>query len=251
MSRHYKGDRILSLYLRMLDGEPIRKLNYTMEEGVTPRTFDRDIQTLRNCLSEHYLREEIRYDKIRDVYYMTDPPRPPSLTLVEGYLLIKALLYDRILRDDEIAGLADSVLPFIKEPDRKVLQDMLQRNIPHYTGPPHGQALMKLIEDLLLVIRKKQKIRLRYDLGSGQKEMDVLPLALEHGEHEIYFLFCSDHNGIGATIEISKIHSFTLLPTHFLADEKMRALQEKMSNAVQMGTEEKYTVKEMLSDGKA
>lgn len=251
MSRHYKGDRILSLYLRMLDGEPIRKFNYTMEEGVTPRTFDRDIQTLRNCLSEHYLREEIRYDKTKDVYYMEDPPRPASLTLVEGYLLIKALLYDRILRDDEIAGLADSVLPFIKEPDRKALRDILQSDILHYTGPSHGQALMKLMEDLLLVIRKRQKIRLRYDLGSGQKEMDVLPLALEHGGNEIYFLFCIDYDGSGATIEISKIHSFVLLPTHFLVDEKMKALQEKMSNAVQNGLEENYKIKEMLSDGKA
>ncbi len=246
MSRHYKGDRILSLYLRMLDGESIHKLNYTLEEGVTPRTFDRDIQTLRNCLSEHYLGVEVLYDKARDSYRISDLPTAGSLSFVEGYLLLKALLHDQILRDDEIAGLADSILPLIRGPDRKALQEIFQGDILRYVSPPHGQALMKLMEDLLLVIRKQQKICLRYDLGAGQHKKNVLPLALEHGENEVYFLFSVDQDGGGAAIELSKIHSFTLLSAHFSMDENLRMQQEEMSRAIQNGLQENYKIKEMI-----
>ncbi len=249
MSQQHRGDRILALYLRMRDGESIRKMNYTLEEGVTPRTFDRDIQTLRNCMSEHYLREEICYDKVRDAYYMTNHSGARELSLVEGYLLVKALLQDRILRDDEIAGLADSVISMTRGSERKQLQELVQGDILRYISPDHGQAIMKLTDDLLLMIRRRQKIRLRYGSGSKQSEIEVLPLALEHGAHELYFLFATKAGDRGALLEVPKIHSFQPLSDYFNMDERMEQMQKEMRCAVQKEQVGKYKIEEMVTHG--
>lgn len=250
MSQQHRGDRILSLYLRLRDGEAIRKSSYVLEEEVTPRTFDRDIQTLRNGLSDHYLREEILYDKVRDAYYMSHHTSVRELSLVEGYLLLKVLLQDNALRDDEVAGLADAVISLTRENERKILQGLLREDILRYASPDHGLALMKLMGDLLLMIERRQKIRLRVDAGFGQRELDVLPLALEHGPGAFYLLFFMEGGeGRGTLIEAQKIHSFLPLPVHFSVDEGMKQVKREMRFAIQVGQQSRYKKKEMETNG--
>lgn len=244
MGIHYKGDRVLSLYLRMAAGETIHKANYCMEEKVTSRTFERDMQTLRNCLSEQYLYETVVYDKLQDTYSMEGLSQPRDLTFVEGYILLKVLLRQRLLREDELTGLTDSILSLAGATDQKTLQNVLNTAMPEYEPPDHGRAIMKTMGDLLLVISKEQKVRLSYLVKQKATEVTVYPLNLEYGNGTFYLVAELGNKG-GALFDISAIESFTPLTEYFLKNQRLQEIQRTISAAVQQGTEKKYKYEEL------
>lgn len=66
-----KGARLLSLNERLNKGEVINKKRLAMEYGVSEKTIQRDIDSLRNYYLEAHSDEgeiEIKYDKKRDGY---------------------------------------------------------------------------------------------------------------------------------------------------------------------------------------
>ena len=60
--------RILSLYIQLSKGKRIKKTEYCNEMGRSPRTFDRDISAIRNCLIHEGV--ELVYDRRREEYYL-------------------------------------------------------------------------------------------------------------------------------------------------------------------------------------
>ena len=61
-----KGQRMLSMYDRLLSGEVINKKNLAREFGVTEKSIQRDVEDLRNYLSEAQMKgghAEILYDR--------------------------------------------------------------------------------------------------------------------------------------------------------------------------------------------
>lgn len=242
MSKHYKGDRILSLYLRMADGKEVQKLNYCQEESITARSFDRDIQTLRNCLSEHYLGEEIIYDKAGNCYYLQSAPKPKEITNTEIYLLLKMLLHDRVLRDDEAAGLSDVLISMARPTEQAELREIFRSEIARYEPPQHGQAIMKILGDLLLMIRQRRKIQLEYHIGKHAQRVIVCPLALEYSDNVIFLSAAMEQDGTrrGVLFDISGIHSFLPLSTYYTFDDPMQRLQGKISDSIRQGMSKKY-----------
>lgn len=248
MGVHYKGDRILSLYLRMAAGETIHKENYCMEEEITPRTFERDIQTLRNCLSEQYCYETVLYDKVQDTYFMESSPRPRELTFVEGYLLLKILLQQQPLREDELTGLADSLVSLTSVTTRQELRKMLDDSMSQYESPNHSQAIMKTIDDLLLVIRKEQKVKLSYLVKRSAREITVSPLGLEYGKGTFY-LIADMEDKEGALFSVPAIQSFIPLAEYFLKNQRLKEIQRTINTAIHQGTEKKYRYEERIKNG--
>lgn len=250
MSVHYKGDRVLSLYLRMAAGGTIHKENYCLEEDVTSRTFERDMQTLRNCLSEQYLYETVVYDKLQGTYSMERAPQPKELTFVESYLLFKVLFHQRLLREDELTGLADSILSLSGASNQQTLREMLGAAMTQYEPPDHGQAIMKIMGDLLLVIGKGQKVRLSYRIKRNTREVTVCPLSLEYGKGTFYLIADVTGKG-GALFDVSAIQSFIPLAEYFLQNQRLKEIKNTIATAVRQETEKKYKYEELIKNGKA
>ena len=63
-----KVTRILMLYQQLLQGNIVNKTAFTVENQITERTFERDIDDIRLFLSDSYATTELVYDKFIDGY---------------------------------------------------------------------------------------------------------------------------------------------------------------------------------------
>ncbi len=64
--------RILKLYDALAGGQLIKKSTYCMENGISERTFDRDIEKIRNYLSESFSGKEVLYLTGENAYGLAD-----------------------------------------------------------------------------------------------------------------------------------------------------------------------------------
>lgn len=67
-----KITRVLLLFYRLSRGEWISKANFSLEYGITGRTFDRDIEDIRLFLSELYTSSELIFDRKTNSYYISN-----------------------------------------------------------------------------------------------------------------------------------------------------------------------------------
>ena len=224
MGRQLKSDRVFHLYLRLSRGEVINKQNYAMAENVTLRTFERDIQTLRNCLSDAFSYEQVLYDSAKGGYYLQGREKPRGLSLVEGFFLLHALQYHGALREDEAAGLRSSVLAQLPGNEQAALSRLMP-DMSQYRSPPHNQAIMKMVQDLLLMILEKRKIKIQYYGPSEEEELTVLPLEIICQEQSFFLIAAKapDDEGPCLLLDISTIRAFIPLREYFLVSDSLRA----------------------------
>ena len=66
-----KNTRMLNLFYKLILGYKVNKQLFCLEEGITERSFDRDIQDVRSYLSEKQPYCKVLYDRVNNNYYMT------------------------------------------------------------------------------------------------------------------------------------------------------------------------------------
>lgn len=66
-----KVERVLMLFWQLYSGMRVSKATFCFEMDITPRTFDRDIEAIRNFLSDGYLGQEVVFDRMSNTYRMT------------------------------------------------------------------------------------------------------------------------------------------------------------------------------------
>ncbi len=86
-----KSMRVLTMYGRLMDGEVIRKRDLADEFGVTPRSIQRDLESLRTFLSDEMKGRELLYDS-RERGYRLSHAVPKGLTNSEILAVCKILL---------------------------------------------------------------------------------------------------------------------------------------------------------------
>lgn len=58
-----KSARLLSIYARLLNGRVLKKALLAQEFGVTARSIQRDLESLRSFLSNEMLPQDVVYDR--------------------------------------------------------------------------------------------------------------------------------------------------------------------------------------------
>ena len=104
-----KATRVLMLYQRLLKGELVDKITYSLEYGVNERTFDRDIEEIRMFLSETYSSDELLFDRETNTYYLTGR-RPQYIDRMDATVISKILLESKAFCTVEMQGLIDTIL---------------------------------------------------------------------------------------------------------------------------------------------
>lgn len=67
-----KSARLLSIYARLLNGRVLKKTDLAQEFGVTARSIQRDLESLRSFLSNEMLPQDVVYDRAAGGYRLTD-----------------------------------------------------------------------------------------------------------------------------------------------------------------------------------
>ncbi len=181
-----KITRILFLYTKLANGLKVNKINFCLETDSLPRTFDRDIEDIRIFLSENFCGEELVYDRLNNCYYLNSIQRR-ALDGTEYLFLERLLLDTEILRNDELNGLLSHL--FSNTENAKTLMNQNKLLNSYYDEPLHRKALLKLHQDLSIVIRNEDIITVKYNKQNGEiVERDLLPCALKYDLGYLYLI---------------------------------------------------------------
>ena len=205
-----KVERVLMLFWKLYSGLRISKVAFCFETDINTRTFDRDIEAIRNFLSENYSGQEVVFDRTSNTYYMTGPTRK-ILTEVEYTAISTILLGSKALRQDEMNGLMKSLRELTEHGNRN-LQDELGQMLSEYDGSSHEYAILKMQWDLYQCIKRKVIIKIRYQSPWEEVEEKVIvPFALFF-ENYSFRLEAADFEKEGMTEYcVDKIESFEII----------------------------------------
>ena len=132
-----KSMRLLMIYARLVDGEVLKKSNLAAEFGVTQRSIQRDIESLRVFLSDEMMGREVVYDT-KSKGYILDAASPTGLTNSEILAVCKILLESRSMRNDEMMPILDKLLDCcIPESNKKAVKKLIANEQYHYIAPQH------------------------------------------------------------------------------------------------------------------
>ena len=141
-----KHDRVLELYSRLLTGEILHKDKLALEYGVTTRSIQRDIDSIRDFCSNQSTRHgetaDVIYDHAAKGFRLVNS-RTVTLTNAELFAAAKILLENRSLSKTEmekiILELVDACLPTA---EKKKMSELLRNELFHYVEPHHGKRLI-------------------------------------------------------------------------------------------------------------
>lgn len=172
-----KVERVLMLFWQLYSGIRVSKAAFCFEMDITPRTFDRDIEDIRNFLSDGYLGQEVVFDRMSNTYRMTGSIKK-TLTEVEYTAITVILLGSKALRADEMNGLVRS-LGKLTEHRAEGLKTEIVRMLCEYVETAHYNAILKMQWDLFQCIKRKVIIRMQYlnEQGEGEEKV-VIPCVL-------------------------------------------------------------------------
>lgn len=189
-----KATRILMLYQRLLKGELVDKITYSLEHGVDERTFDRDIEEVRVFLSETYSGNELLFDRKTNTYYLSGR-RPRYIDRMEATVISKILLESKAFCIDEMKGLIDTILSTVTPYDAQIIEKKyLIRDCQSYI-PKTEKAILKYVEDLYSILRSGQDISVTVKKRDDEEEIwDISPLKIAIKDSTFYLIAAKNYS---------------------------------------------------------
>ena len=179
-----KVTRILFLFRSLSKGDLIFKSSFCANFDISERSFDRDIQDIRLFLSESFSNMELIFDESRHGYCIKNLNSKREVGIGEVYILTKLLLDSNQLRTDDREEIVKIILSQLSCGDKKRIIPVL-RHSPGIT-PCLSKASVKLVEDLLLSIQRKDRISLQFE--AFYQENTCVPYSIEFRGRDAYLV---------------------------------------------------------------
>ena len=215
-----KHDRVLEIYSRLLSGEVIRKQELADEYGVTPRSIQRDIDSIRDFCSERATKDgsytEIKYDRIAKGFRVISS-KTVTLTNAELFSVAKILLESRSLVKIEMEKIIlDLVNACLPESEKKKMEDLVRNELFHYVEPRHRKNLIDTLWELGAVIYSHRIIQIEYQKATGEiTKSRIKPVGLMNSEYYFYLIaYIGDadikHTGYPTIYRIDRIKNYKI-----------------------------------------
>lgn len=215
-----KHDRVLEIYSRLLTGEVIQKQKLAEEYGVSERSIQRDIDSIRDFYSNRTNRgsgfTQIKYDHSAKGFRIIND-KTITLTNAELFAVAKILLENRSLCREEmkkiILDLLDACLPVS---EKKKMEDLICNELFLYIEPRHGKYLVEDVWELGSAVYSHKVIHLEYQKTTGEiTTADVKPVGILNSEYYFYLLAYigdkdKEHPGYPTIYRIDRIKSFKI-----------------------------------------
>ena len=213
MQKTDKVTRILMLYQKLLDGAIVKKSTFALENKITERTFERDIDDIRIFLSEIYEVKELIYDKLNDGYRLIGCQKK-SFTEFEFFVIAKILFGSRALRKDEMLGTIEALQSELPKYSQDRVKRLIDNEIFYYQSPYHNTAVMKMCWDLGQCILRKVIVELTYEkYDKTFIKMRVFPDAVIFSDYYFYLIvyLTEEEHRYPAFYRIDRIKEFKIL----------------------------------------
>lgn len=183
-----KSARLLSIYARLLNGRVLKKTDLAQEFGVTARSIQRDLESLRSFLSNEMLPQDVVYDRAAGGYRLTHA-KPMGLSNSEILAVCKILLESRSMRRDEMLPILDKLVSCcVPEENKRAVQQMIGSEKLHYIEPHHGKPILRGLWELGQAVQQRQVLELDYQRLKGTETVrrTVEPVGILFSEYYFY-----------------------------------------------------------------
>ena len=220
-----KHDRVLELYSRLLTGEVLHKDKLALEYGVTTRSIQRDIDSIRDFCSNQATRHgetaDVIYDRTIGGFRLVNS-RTVTLSNAELFAVSKILLENRSLSKAEIEKiileLVDACLPTA---EKKKMSELLRNELFHYVEPHHGKCLIDMIWNLSSAVYHQKLVHIEYQKTNGSiSKVSVKPLGITCSEYYFYLIAYYGaneklHPGYPTIYRIDRIQTYQITDESF------------------------------------
>lgn len=220
-----KSARLLDIYARQMAGQVLNKTALAEEYGVTLRSIQRDMESLRFFLMEKGLPQEVIYDRSMKGYRMVNSI-PSGLSNSEILAVCKILLESRSMRRDEMLPILDKLVECaVPQEQRRAVKELIANEKLHYIEPHHGQSILNGLWDIGQAVKEHRVMEIEYERMKEPRlvRRRVQPVGIMFSEYYFYltaFLenkesFENPDDLFPTIYRIDRIRSFKVLDEHF------------------------------------
>ena len=158
-----KQERLLEIFFRCLRGESLSVQKLADEYGLSTKSISRNINDLKAFLADH--RElvgntELIYSSQERSYHLY---MDEFLTNKELFALIEVMIGARAFSKEELLTLTNKLKGFTTVTDRPVLNDLIKKELYHYTEVKHDcDSVQETLWKLAKCITEKREITIEY-----------------------------------------------------------------------------------------
>lgn len=227
MTAEAKSMRLLTIYTRLSDGQTVKKSELAQEFGITQRSVQRDMESLRVFLAEEMLGREIIYDAKAKGYRLVNAATS-ALSKSEILAVCKILLESRSMRQDEMMPILDKLLDCcVADSDKKDVTRLIANERFHYIEPQHKKHILDGLWELGQAVEHHRVMEVEYQKIDGTSvKRTVEPLGIMFSEFYFYLIaivrnepytsyFKSKNRLMPAIYRIDRLRSFTITDETF------------------------------------
>lgn len=189
-----KSSRVLELYQEFISGKVVNKSDAAVRYGVTARSIHRDIDAIRDFISEQTasngIIQDIEFDKSENGYRLVTQ-NINYLTNGEMLAICKILLSSRAASKSEISSLLNRLLQLcVSQKDKTSIEHYIKNEIHNYIDPAHPSPDFDVIWKTAEAIRESRQIQITYKRLKGQDTVfRVLePVGIIFSEYYFYLM---------------------------------------------------------------
>ena len=240
-----KSMRLLTMYGRLMDGRILRKTELAQEFGITNRSVQRDLETLRLFFAEEMLGREIVYDSRQKGYTLSSASQK-GLTNSEILAVCKILLESRSMRQDEMMPILDKLLDCcLPDSSKKAVTRLIANERLHYVEPRHGKSILDGLWEIGQAVEQHCVMEMEYLKMDGSVSNRVIePVGLMFSEYYFYLVafvrneprmeYFRKNNKLLPTIyRVDRIQNFTVTSEHFTPAYSTRFQEGEFRKRVQ------------------
>ena len=225
----FKSQRMLEIYVRLQQGDVLKKAQLAQEYEVNQRSIQRDVEDLRNFLAERHSTQLILNDKDAGGYRLVDRDEM-KFTNKESLAAIKILLESRSLTRQEMFPILEKLLLNCVPKDQvATIQRLIANEQHYYIEPHHGKEVLSTLWELGEAVTQQQRIRIAYTRMKDTESVSrtVEPVGIMFSEYYFYLIaFIADERirsklkekhkeQYPAIYRLDRISSLERLPEYF------------------------------------
>ena len=220
-----KSIRLLEMYSHLVNGEILRKADLAEKYHISPRSVQRDVESLRFFFAEELLHQDIVFDVDNKGYRLVNTT-DNHLSDSEIYAICKILLESRSLRRDEMMPVLEKLINCaVPASHQKDIQRLISNEKYHYMPPHHGQYLLEITWTISKAVQQHRVIEIEYERLKDKRTVmrQLWPVGVMFSEYYFYLTgFLEDKSNfenpddLFPTIyRIDRIKSLRVLDEHF------------------------------------
>lgn len=234
-----KHDRKLAIFYNLLEGVPVSVKSAAEYYGVSTKTVQRDIDDIRNVLSENAHetgdKKEVIYDRSRDNYYIKGND---NLTAQELFAVSKVLLDSRAFCKDEFMPILDKLIDKHSfNGENRHIRDMILNEKFHYAETRHKKKLIDKIWNLSLAVKEHRRIKIKYERLTEPKyrKRTVEPVGIMFSDYYFYLaaFIPEKHTQYPTIYRIDRLSDFEVTDERFTVPYKDRFEEGEFRKRVQ------------------